>query len=170
MNVQEAIHSRRSVRAYQEKPVPREVLDRVLDAGRMAPSGNNRQPWKFVVVTGAQMRDRLSEAANGQKFVASAPVVIAGVGLDPERVMSCGIPADPVDLAIAIDHMTLAAVEEGLGTCWIGAFSQEKVCKVLGIPPEYKVVELLTLGYPEDFPYEKSRKPLEEVVCFEKFE
>ncbi len=77
----------------------------------MAPSGGNRQPWKFVVVTDSQVRKKLGEAANNQHFVSEAPVVIAAVGLNPGKIMSCGIPADPVDVAIAIDHMTLAAVE-----------------------------------------------------------
>jgi nitroreductase len=169
MNVYEAIKVRRSVRAYRDKPVPPEVLTRILDAARMAPSGGNRQPWKFVVVTDAETRKKMTEAANNQGFVAEAPVVIAAVGLDPDRIMSCGIPGDPVDVAIAIDHITLAAAEEGLGTCWIGSFSQAKVCRVLQIPASFKVIELLVLGYPADSPRPKSRKSLEEIICREKF-
>ena len=169
MNVYEAINARQSVRAYQDKPVPQEVLNRILEAARLAPSGNNRQPWKFVVVTNPEMRQQLTAAANNQKFVAQAPVVIAAVGLLPDRVMSCEVPGDPVDLAIAIDHMTLAAVEEGLGTCWIGAFSQDDVRKLLHIPLTVKVIELLTLGYPADSPRQKRRKALDEIVCYEKY-
>lgn len=169
MNVYEAIKARRSVRAYRDKSVPQEVLTRILDAARMAPSGGNRQPWKFVVVTDTGTRKELAEAANNQHFVGEAPVVIASVGLNPDRTMSCGIPADPVDVAIAIDHLTLAAVEEGLGTCWIGAFSQERVCQILEIPKSFKVIELLALGYPADSPHTKSRKSLQEIVCYNKF-
>ena len=169
MNVYEAIKTRRSVRLYQDKPIPEEVLTRILEAGRMAPSGGNRQPWKFVVVTDKETRKRLGKAANNQHFVGEAPVIIAAVGLNSKKIMSCGIPADPVDVAVAIDHMTLAAVEEGLGTCWIGAFSQEKVCKILKIPSSFKVIELLPLGYPADSPGPKVRKSLEEIVCQEKF-
>lgn len=169
MNVYEAIKERRSVRAYQDKPVPEEVLNRILEAARLAPSSNNRQPWKFVVVKDSKMRGKLVEAARNQSFVGEAPVVIAAVGLDPEKVMRCGIPADPVDVAIAIDHMTLAAVEEGLGTCWVGAFDQEKVREVLGIPASYNVIELLPLGYPADSPRAKERKSLDEIVGYEKF-
>ena len=169
MNVYEAIRARRSVRAYRDKPVPQEVLTQILDAARMAPSGGNRQPWKFVVVTDNETRKKMAEAANNQGFVAEAPVVIAAIGLDPGRIMSCGIPGDPVDVAIAIAHITLAAVEEGLGTCWIGAFSQAKVCQVLQIPASFKVNGLLILGYPADSPRLKSRKSLEEIVCHEKF-
>ena len=83
--------------------------------------------------------------------------------------MSSGVPAFAVDLAIAVDHMTLKATEEGLGTCWIGAFSQEKVKKVLEIPERYKVVVLLPLGFPADTPEPKSRKNIEEIVCYENF-
>jgi len=169
MNVYEAVRARRSVRTYQDKPVPQEVLTRIMDAARMAPSGGNRQPWKFVVVTDIGTRRKLAEAANNQYFVGEAPVVIAGVGLNPGRTMSCGIPGDPVDLAIAMDHITLAATEEGLGTCWIGAFSQEKVCQILEIPATFKVIELLVLGYPADTARGKSRKSLKEIVCHGKF-
>ncbi|MCI2426290.1 nitroreductase family protein, partial [Candidatus Acetothermia bacterium] len=121
------------------------------------------------VVTNKETRKRLGEAANNQDFVGKAPVVIAAVGLEPEKIRSCGIPADPVDVTIAIDHMTLAAVEEGLGTCWIGAFSQEKVREILRIPSSFKVIALLTLGYPADSAGAKIRKSLQEIVCYEKF-
>lgn len=169
MNVYEAIKARRSVRAYQDKPVPEDVLNRVLEAARLAPSGNNHQSRKFVVVTDKNIKEKLAQAANNQNFVAGAAVVIAAVGLNPQKVMSCGIPGDPVDVAIAVDHMTLAAVEEGLGTCWIGAFSQEKVCGILNVPSPYRVIELLTLGYPADTPGQKSRKSLEQIVCYQQF-
>lgn len=169
MNVYEAIKTRRSVRSYQDKTIQKEVLNRILEAARLAPSGSNRQPWKFVVVTDVKMRKKLAEAANDQSFIGEAAVVIVAVGLYPGRIMSCGIPGDPVDVAIAIDHITLAAVEEGLGTCWIGAFSQEKVSQVLQIPDSCKVIGLLPLGYPADTACPKSRKSLEEIVCYEKF-
>ena len=169
MNLYEAIRERRSVRAYQEKAVPEDVLTRILETARIAPSGNNRQPWKFVVVTDKETRKRLAGAAHNQHFLGEAPVIIAAVGLHPERIMPCGIPGDPVDVAIAVDHMTLAAVAEGLGTCWIGAFSQEKVCEILEVPSSFKVIELLTLGYPADSHRAKARRSLEEIVCQEKF-
>lgn len=169
MNVYEAIKIRRSVRSYQDKAIPKEVLNRILEAARLAPSGGNRQPWKFVVVTDSKMRKKLAEAANDQSFVSEAAVIIVAVGLNPGRIMSCGIPGDPVDVAIAIDHITLTAVEEGLGTCWIGAFSQEKIRQILQIPDSCRVIGLLPLGYPADTARPKSRKSLEEIVCYEKF-
>ena len=170
MDLYEAIEKRYSVRAYQDKAVEQEKLDRVLEAARLAPSGNNRQPWKFVVVRDADLRGRLGPACNDQAFVAAAPVVIAGVGLMPDRKMSCDVPGDPVDLAIAMEHMALAAVAEGLGTCWIGAFQQDAVRQLLSVPAEAKVIELMTLGYPADEPRSKNRKGIEEIVCYDKFE
>lgn len=169
MNVYEAINKRRSVRAYQDKPIPEDVLKRILNAARLAPTARNRQAWKLVVVKDKVLRKKMQEAANNQPFVSQSAVVIAAVGLTPNDIMRCDIPADPVDVAIILDHITLAAVEEGLGTCWIGSFFQDKVREVLGIPSSYKVVELLTLGYPADSPKPKSRKSLEEIVCYEKF-
>ncbi len=168
MDLYEAIKKRCSVRSYQDKPVGEDALHRILDAGRSAPSARNRQSWKFVVVRDAELRAALAEAS-GQKFLANAPVIIAVVGLTPEQTMFCGIPTDPVDCAIAIDHMTLAAVAEGLGTCWIGRFDQDACCNLLSVPPTAKIIELLTLGHPADKPSTKKRNPLEDVVCYDRF-
>ena len=158
MDFLELVKSRYSVRSYLPRPVGHDKLDRLLEAVRLAPSGSNRQPWKFVVVRDPDVRRRLVAACAGQKFIAQAPVVIAGVGLMPDRVMSCDIPGDPVDVAIAMSHLMLAAVAEGLGTCWIGAFSQGRVREVLGVPGSAAVIGLMTLGYPADNPPPKNRK------------
>jgi nitroreductase len=96
-------------------------------------------------------------------------MVIAGVSLNPSHIMENNVPAYAVDLAIALDHITLAAVEEGLGTCWITAFSQEEVKRILGVPDEYKIVALLTIGTPYDDPSIKSRKKLGQLVCYDNF-
>jgi len=120
-------------------------------------------------VKDAKKRKELAEAASGQKFIAQAPVIIIAVSLNPGHLMGSEVPAYAMDLAIALDYMTLVAVEEGLGTCWIGAFSQEKVKKVLNIPDTYKVAALLPLGIPDDEPGVKSRKKTEELVCYEEF-
>lgn len=165
MNVQQAIKNRYSCRSYQVKPVPEEKLKKVLEAARLAPSAHNEQEWKFIVVKNSKKKRELS----GQSFVAEAPVVIVAVATDPEHILSSGVPAYALDLAIAVEHMVLQATEEGLGTCWVGAFSQEEVKKVLKIPERCKVVALLPLGFPADKPGPKSRKSLEEIVCYEDF-
>ena len=162
MNLYEVIKSRYSVRSYLNKPVEQEKLDRILDAARLAPSGSNRQPWKFVVVRDAETRKKLVPACSNQEFVGQAPVVIAGVGLMPDRIMSCGVPGDPVDVAIALEHVALAATAEGLGTCWIGSFHQDQVRRVLDVPANAKVVEVMTLGYPADHPRPKARERIAE--------
>ena len=169
MELKEAITKRQSIRDYQDKPVPEEKLTRVLEAARLAPSASNMQPRKFVVVRDSKLRKELARAANGQTFVGQAPVVIAAVATEPESVMSSGVPRYPVDVAIAVDHMTLAAVDEGLGTCWIGAFSQQKVKEILNIPDKYRVVALLPLGFPTAETTIKLRKSLGEIVCHETF-
>jgi len=168
MDVYEAIEKRYSVREYQDRAIEEDKLQRVLDAGRIAPSARNRQEWKFVVVRDAAMRRSLADAA-GQPFLTGAAAIIAVVGLKPEQVMHCGVPTDPVDCAIAIDHMTLAAVAEGLGTCWIGHFEQDSCRGLLEVPSSAKIIELLALGYPAGKPGTKKRKPAEEVICRERF-
>ncbi len=169
MDVFEAIKNRYSCRAYKSNLVPEEKLKKILEAARLAPSAHNEQEWKFIVVRDTERRKKLAEAAMGQDFVGEAPVVIVAVALESDKVMSSGVPNYAIDLAIAVDHMTLAAVEEGLGTCWIGAFSPEKVKKILEIPERYKVVVLLPLGFPADKPGPKSRKNLKEIVCDENY-
>ena len=123
-----------------------------------------------MAVRDEAMRQELMKAAKGQSFVGEAPVVIAAVGLFPDRMMHCDVPGDPVDVAIAIDHMTLTATALGLGTCWIGAFDQDAVRKVLGIPDSVKVIEVLPLGYPAVSPPAKKRNDLEQIVCWEKWQ
>ncbi len=169
MQVHEAIKNRRSVRAYKSDPVPEQSLRKVLEAARLAPSAHNDQDWKFIVIKDIKKRKQLAQAAQSQSFIAEAPVVIAAVALNPERVISCEVPAYAINLTIAVDHMTLQACEQGLGTCWIGAFSQEEVKKILNIPDKYKVVALLPLGFPADSPRPKTRKSLKEIICYENF-
>lgn len=172
MNVMETIKYRYSVRVYQDKDVEEHKLTAILEAARLAPSASNRQEWRFIIVQDKAKRLLLREAAKGQRFVAEAPVVIACCAVTNNHVMSCGQLCYPIDLAIAIDHMTLQAVEEGLGTCWIGAFFEDKVKKILNIPPanDIRVVELLTLGYPADTPKTKNRLPLKKIIMHEQWQ
>jgi len=164
MDVMEAVGRRRSIRAFEDRPVEEEKLRAVLEAGRLAPSAKNMQEWRFVVVQDPGLRRRLSVAANGQEFVAQAPVVIVGCGTQCEYRMPCGQPAFLIDVAIALEHMVLEAVKQGLGTCWIGAYKQEEVKNLLRIPPEAQVVCLLPLGHPAQEPEARPRAPMEEIV------
>jgi len=169
MNVMDAIKYRYSVRRYKNKPIEEEKLNKILEAGRLAPSAKNRQEWRYVVVRDKGKIQKLMIAAKNQRFVGEAPVVIAACAEDDGYVMSCGQLSYPIDVAISIDHMTLEAVEEGLGTCWIGAFYENQVKEILNIPENIRVVLLLTLGYPDDWQGQKRRKSLSEIVMYEQW-
>ena len=133
MELMESIRARRSIRKFQDRPVEEEKLLAVLEAGRLAPSAKNLQDWRSIVVRDNATRQRLAQAARDQQFVAQAPVVIAACKTS-DLVMTCGQPAYVIDVAIAVDHMTLAAASLDLGTCWIGAFYEEKVREILSVP------------------------------------
>ena len=170
MNVMEAIKKRYSVRSYQDRAVETEKLDSILEAARLAPSASNKQEWRFIVVRDKSIRQRLMQAAKDQAFVGQAPVVIACCAKTDNHVMTCGQICYPIDVAIAIDHLALCAVAEGLGTCWIGAFDEDQVKKILGIPPRIRVVELLPIGYPKNpAPVKKSRLPIKKIVKHERW-
>ena len=199
MDLFEAIEARRSVRKYRDEPVPRELIDRVLEAARVAPSTSNTQSWKFDIITEPETKKKLRELAYGQKFVEEAPVVIAccldfeafaergkrtlelvlkgkvrpslemmlrsvrggrDKELEGERVIVNGA----INVAIATEHMALAATALGLGTCWVRAFEAAPVEELLGIPEGCKVLVLLTLGYPAQSPPARPRKPLPDIL------
>jgi nitroreductase len=169
MDVMEAIRNRRSIRDYEDRPVPEDKLTRILEAARLSPSARNSQDRSFIVVRDKEQRHKLARAAGHQRHLTEAPVIIAAVGTKPEYHMPNGVPAYPVDLAIALDHMTLVAVEEGLGTCWIGGFDQEIAKRALDVPDEYVIAALLTLGFPKALPEAKPRRALEDIICHDRF-
>lgn len=175
MDFYEVIKTRRSVRSYKQDPIPEDILKKVLNAARIAPSGSNRQPWYFIIIKDPERKKKMVELCAGQKFIAEAPVLIAACGenihynrgnwMDNYSVL--------VDVAIAVDHLTLAARAEGLGTCWIGSFDNEGIKKFLGIPEDVNVVALTPLGYPSNpdvFKEDKNRKPLDEIIYNETWE
>ena len=164
MDVHTAIKHRRSTRKYLSDPVQPDKLLRIIEAARLAPSSMNRQEWRFVVVTDPLLKSELVAAARGQHFVCEAPVVIAACATGTEYIMRCGQPAYVIDVAIALTQMNLQAVEEGLGCCWIGSFYEDQVRRILRVPEEIRVVELMTLGYPAEQPSAKSRLAIDEIA------
>ena len=124
MDVLDAMKTRRSVRAYSDRPIPADVMGRMKQALRMAPSACNIQPWHFVLVSDAAMREKIAQAAHKQTWIAQAPMIVVACGLPIKAYKGMGGYGNSVDvdLGIALDHLTLAAVADGLGTCWIGAF------------------------------------------------
>ena len=162
MDVFDAVKARRTVRKYLPKELSEKHLLRLLEAARLAPSGMNLQPWELVVVTLAEGKRALVPACNGQQFVGECSVVIAGLD-DPKAKWA------KVDLALAMEQLVLQAVELGLGSCYIGAFSQEKVKAALGVPDDREVVMLLTVGYPAERPPAQEKKSVERLVHRERY-
>lgn len=172
MDVYEAIRTRRSVRQYDpNRPVPADVVQRLSQAMRYAPSACNYQPWHFIWVTDAELRQRLAAAANQQHWMADAPLTLVACGLADRAYPRMGGHHNSVDIdvAIAMDHLTLAAVAERLGTCWIGAFDEATIKDALGVPGTVKVVAMTPVGHPATAKLihpvnDRQRKPLAEIV------
>lgn len=168
MDVFEAIRGRRSVREYRDEPVPWELVERVLDAARWAPSGANLQPWKFVVVTDPDARARIGAGAKfyfvKSRHVAEAPVLV--VCLADVRKSTWAT----VDVSMAAQNLMLAAHALGLGTCFIGLFDEQAVRGTLGVPDRYRVVGLVTLGFPAHEERAPDRLPLGDIVAREVLE
>jgi nitroreductase len=170
MDVFTAINQRSSVRAYKASEVEEDKLKKILEAARLAPSASNRQDWKFIIVKNTETKKKLAEAAFGQSFIGEPPIVIVACGTEPKAIMSCGQPAYTVNVSIACAFMILQAYELGLGTCWIGAFKEDEVKRILKISKEVRVVAMTPLGYPDEPTSQKSRKSVDQIVCYEKFE
>ena len=170
MDFLELVRTRNSIRAWRPDPVEDEKLQAVLEAGRLAPSACNKQPWAFVVVKDAEQKQRLRRAYD-KAWLSDAPVVIA-VCSEPKaawvRQKDGKVHAD-VDCAIAGDHMTLAAHALGLGTCWVCAFDPQAAREVLALPPHVEPVALFPLGYPAEAGRPKQRKALSELVHAERW-
>lgn len=169
MEVSEAIRLRRSVRAYDPRPVPEDALTEVLEAGRIAPSAMNYQPWHFIVVRDPDKRKALTDGRYA-KFLTQSPVVIVGLG-DKKASPKWHV----VDTTIALQQMVIAATSKGLGTCWIGSFYEDKVRAALEIPERYAVVAMIALGYPKDrvdmkavLARSRSRKDMDEIVSYDR--
>ncbi|MFC1874433.1 nitroreductase family protein [Chloroflexota bacterium] len=191
LTVMEAIQKRRSIRKFKPDTVPDELIDQLLEAARLAPSGTNRQPWRFQVIRSQVLKEKLfNEAVLGsQKPVLEAPVVIAcgselltfvkhhklapsdsdyyGAESDKWEDIEKFIPDANMYTAIAVTHMVLAATSLGLGTCWIQRIRYGQVVRILGWPTHIAVLALLLVGYPAEDPAPRSRIPLEEIILKE---
>jgi nitroreductase len=165
MDILETIRTRRSIRKYGPEPIPDEKWKIIFEAARLAPSAGNSQPWRFIIVQNEDKKKALAEAANNQTFLKGAAAIIVAVG-DPE--MSTGWHEK--DTMIALEHMVLAATALGYGTCWIGAFDEDEVKRLLEIPVETKVVALLPIGVPDEKPAPRPRKKPSEIFFREKWQ
>jgi len=175
----ELIIARQSDRRYDDKPVSDEKLNRIIEAGRMAPSACNAQPWKFVVITEKPLISKLAEAAAANvaginTFVGQVPALI--VIVRENRNLSSSIVGairkrdySPIDIGICAENICLQARAEGLGTCMIGWFDELMVRKILGIPRTKHVELIITIGYSLSEYRQKKRKPKEMVVSYNKY-
>ena len=169
MEYQELIHTRRSVRSYHPNPVEDDKLARVLEAARIAPTAANRQPFQLVVIHTEGRKAELMRIYPREWF-AQAPLVICACGVpDQGWVHRDGKTYWEVDVAIAMDHLILAATDLGLGTCWIAAFDRQVTRQVLGLPGDVEPLLFTPLGYPADKAGTKMRKPIEQLVRYEKW-
>ncbi len=161
MNALEAIRKRRSVRKYTEEPIPRKDLEKIVDAGRLAATGNNRQPWDFIVVTDREMIERLKVAA---EWMEKAAAIIAVV-MDPSSRWWVE------DGSAAVENMLIASTALGYGSCWLEGYTlprEEEFKELLGVPKEKRLLTLIPIGVPVEWPTRK-KKPLEEVLHWERY-
>jgi nitroreductase len=175
MDLFEVVEKRRSIRSFKPNSIPQEDLKKILEAGRLAPSGGNCQPWYFIVVREMETKRALAAASNNQMFMADADVIIVALG-DPKAsskklpytLSATRIPykQDPM---IAVEHMVLAATALGYGTCWIGAFNEEEVKKILKVPKDLAVIALLPVGVPNENPPARPRKSFNEIFFKESY-
>ncbi len=165
MTFDEILYSRRSIRRYKDTSIPTDVINAVLEAGRLAPSSRNSQDWHFTVVTNPTLRKELVAMCHDQDMVAQAPLTLV-VSHKELPLMSCGQNRGTVNGSIALSFMMMKAVDLGLGTCWLGAFDEAAVKGLLDIPDEYTVIAVTPLGYPDESPPARPRKSMEEIVNF----
>ena len=165
MDILNLLKSRRSIRVYQDRPIPNDLLLQILEAGRWAPTGANLQPWHFIVVTDPETRRRIGEVTRflfiKSSHVEKAPVVIV-LGFNTQKGKY-----GRYDVTLAGGNMMTMATNLGLGTCWIGAFDESKVKEILEIPENIEVIGLITLGYPGENAEVPPRVELEKIVHWE---
>lgn len=190
LTVKEAIEKRRSIRKFKLDPVPDGIINQVLEAARLAPSGSNRQPWRFQIIKEGSLKEQfMKEATFGQEVLAKAPVIIIcgsemltfvknhklappnsdyyGADTENPEELKKFIPDANMYNAIAITHMTLMATALGLGTCWVQSIKPGAAAKVLGWPRHLIVFTALALGYPAEDPSARSRFPMDMILIKE---
>jgi len=174
LDIFQAFRDRRSIRKYKDTPVEREKIGKILDAARLAPSWKNLQCWRFLVLIDAGRRTKVLEAFPddnpGKKAIAMAPVLIVVCGNPAESDVENGIDYFVADVAIAFEHLCLAAHALGLGTCWMGWYNENRIKQALGIPADIRIIGITPLGYPDQEPKPRPRKELSEIVFYDEWQ
>lgn len=164
MDAIEALRTRRSIRSFETKPVPMDVIETIIDCARLAPSANNIQPWEFIVVTDAAVRKRIADLTDYGKFIAQAPVCIAVYSKDVKHYLE--------DCSAASENILVAAHALGLGTCWVAGYGKsygEPIAEMIGVPKGHKLVALIALGYPAQQGKAYNKRSLKDVLHFERY-
>lgn len=176
MSLIDLILNRRSVRRYEEKDIPQDVLNKILEAGRKAPTASNRQPWHFIIITESKIKKELSkiEYSPYAPFIKDAPVTIVGCAMvsDDEYNRRWGTIYSIIDTIIALQNMVIAAWAVGVGSCWVGVQGvpiEDKVRQLLKIAEDWKIMALITFGYPAEQPRPIKKKTLEEIISYNRF-
>jgi len=160
------IQSRQSIRAFTSEPVEDAQIKRILEAGRVAPSAKNRQPWRFIVITDESRRVKIKEAAFNQEYVGQAPVIIALCSTNIDYRMPNGQLSYPIDISFAASFMIIQAEHEGLGSCIITTFDETEIKEMLTVPYSMKAVLLLLIGHPAEKRMKEPRKSLERISVY----
>jgi nitroreductase len=164
MDAIEALKGRRSIRSYEDKPVPREVLEEIIDTARLAPTANNTQPWEFIVVTEREMRVKIADLTDYGKFIAGSGACMVVFSKDVKRYLEDG--------SAATENILIAAHALGLGACWVAGYKKvyaEPLRELLGVPADYKLVALVALGYPAEKVAPHNKRSLSDVLHWERF-
>lgn len=164
MDFLELVKNRYSCRSYQPKDVEQDKLDYIMECVRFAPSAVNKQPWKFRIVSSAEDRKKLCQCYDREWFATAPVIVIASILHDEEWVRFDGKHHGDIDIAIAVEHLCLAATEKSLGTCWVCNFDAELCRKEFALEANEEAAVLIPIGYPADEPKEKKRKPIEKIT------
>jgi len=173
MDVLEAVKGRRSIRAFKNRDVPAEIVEKLIEAARWAPSAGNIQPWEFIIVRKPKIKRRLAEAALDQVFIEEAPVVIVVCANEVRSSQGYGVRGETLyciqDTAAATQNIHLTAYSLGLGTCWVGAFREEETREILKIPYGIRTVAIIPVGYSAEAPTPRMRKSISQIVHYETF-
>ncbi len=164
MDALEVLEGRRSVRNYSDKPVDKEIIKKIINVARFAPTANNKQPWEFVVVTDSRMKSQIAGITEYGKFIAQAGACIVVYCQDTKYYLEDG--------SAATQNILLAAHALGIGSCWVAGDKKDyckEISELLGVPGEYKLVSLIAIGYADRPVPPHSKRSLEEVLHWEKF-
>jgi nitroreductase len=163
MDAIEVLKTRRSVRAYRSEPVPRKIIEEIIDCGRLAATAVNIQPWEFVVVTNPELRRSIAQTTDYGKFISEAPVCVVVLCQETKYYLEDG--------SAATENILLAARAHGLSSCWVAGDKKAyapQICRLVGAPRGYKLVSLIPIGYPAESP-EPPKRPLSDVLHWEKY-